>query len=45
MMDVLTEHQGEPKRRNEQEVADSSSSEETSSDSEMGLVDVCTIFS
>ena len=45
MTDVLTEHQGEPKRRKEQEVADSSSSDETSSDSEMGLVDVCIIFS
>ena len=30
MTDVPTEHQGEPKRRKEQEVADSSSSEETS---------------
>ena len=45
MTDVPTEHQGEPKRRKEQEVADSSSREETSSDSEMGLMDVCTIFS
>ena len=44
MTDVPTEHQGEPKRRKEQEVADSSS-RETSSDSEMGLMDVCTIFS
>ena len=42
--DVPTEHQGEPKRRKVQEVADSSrSSEETSGDSEMGVVDVCTI--
>ena len=45
MTDVPTEHQGEPKRRKEQEVADGSSREETSSDSEMVLVDVCTIFS
>ena len=46
MTDVPTEHQGQPKRRKEQEVADgSSSSEGTSSDSEMVLMDVCTIFS
>ena len=46
MTDVPTEHQEEPKGRKEQEVADSSSSsEETSSDSEMELIDVCTIFS
>ena len=46
MTDVPTEHQEEPKRRKEQEVADSSSSSEgTSGDSEMVLVDVCTIFS
>ena len=46
MTDVPTEHQGQPKRRKEQEVADgSSSSEDTSCDSEMGLVHVCTIFS
>ena len=46
MTDVPTEHQEEPKGRKEQEVADSSSSsEETSTDSEMELIDVCTIFS
>ena len=45
MTDATVEHQGEPKRRREHQITDSSSSSsESSTVTEMGLVDVCTII-
>ena len=49
MTDATVEQQGEPKRRREHlevpQTTGSSSSSESSTDTEMGLVDVCAILS